>query len=72
MVNNPVLVDTSAWIFALRKDSLPPIKERIDLLLKENTVAIVSMVKLELLGGTKTKGDFSRLKKRLDAFTFGA
>lgn len=67
MANNPVLVDTSAWIFALRKDPLPAIKERIDLLLKEDTVTIVPIVKLELLGGTKTKGDFNRLKGRLDA-----
>jgi len=65
--NKLVLIDTSAWVFALHKNPLPPIKERIDHLLRENTVAIVPMIKLELLGGTKTESEFSRLKKRLDA-----
>ena len=32
------LVDTSAWIFALRKQPVQAIKERIDLLLADNCV----------------------------------
>jgi predicted nucleic acid-binding protein len=64
---NTFLVDTSAWILALRKDFSPGVKERIDHLLKENTVITTGMVKLEILGGTKTKSEFLRLKRRLDA-----
>jgi len=67
MNNNLVLIDTSVWIFALSKNFLPEIKQRVDTLLKENRVAICSMVKLELLGGTRTKKEFERLKSRLDS-----
>jgi len=67
MRNNLVLIDTSVWIFALSKNFLPEIKERVDVLLKENRVAIFPMIKLELLGGTKTKREFEKLKNRLDS-----
>jgi predicted nucleic acid-binding protein len=67
MSNNIFLVDTSAWILALRKDFSLAAKERIDQLLKENTIITTGMVKLEILGGTKTESEFQRLKRRLDA-----
>ena len=67
MSNNMFLVDTSAWIMALRKDFSPQVKERIDHLLKENTIITTGMVKLEILGSTKTESEFRRLKRRLDA-----
>jgi len=62
-----VLVDTSAWIFALKKNPLLPLKEKIDLLLREGLILAFGMIKLELLGGTKSEKEFSRLKSRLDA-----
>ena len=61
------LVDTSAWILALRKDFLPVVKDRIEHLLKENAIVTIGLVKLELLGGAKTEKEFQRLKSRLDA-----
>lgn len=67
MPNNLFLVDTSVWIFALRKDFIPEVKDRIDNLLKENAVITTGIVKLEILGGTKTEKEFQRLKTRLDA-----
>jgi predicted nucleic acid-binding protein len=67
MLSELFLVDTSAWIFALRKDFLPVIKDRIEYLLKENVIFTTGMVKLELLGGTKSENEFHRLKSRLDA-----
>jgi predicted nucleic acid-binding protein len=45
----------------------PTVKDRIDHLLKEDVVITTGMIKLELLGGTKTKSEFQRLKARLDA-----
>lgn len=62
-----VLIDTSAWIFALKKNSFLPLKNRIDALLREDIVVTFGMVKLELLGGTKTRKEFDRLKSRLEA-----
>ena len=67
MPNNLFLVDTSAWLFALRKDFVPKVKDRIDHLLKENIIITTGIIKLELLGGTKTKNEFQRLKTRLDS-----
>lgn len=65
MQDEPFLVDTSAWLFALRKDFMPVIKERVDLLLKENVVLTTGIIRLELLAGTKSKAEYDRLKKRL-------
>jgi predicted nucleic acid-binding protein len=61
------LVDTSVWIFALKKNSNPRLKNRIDRLLEIDEILSFGMIKLELLGGTKTSEEFHRLKKRLDA-----
>jgi predicted nucleic acid-binding protein len=61
------LVDTSAWLFALKKDFIPAAKNRISDLLNENAVITTGIIKLELIGGTRTKTEFQRLKTRLDA-----
>lgn len=61
------LVDTSAWIFVLRKNPYPRLKNRIDRLLEIDEIISFGMIKLELLGGTKTSKEFLRLKNRLDA-----
>ena len=62
-----ILVDTSAWIFALRKNPFIKLKSRIDHLLEIDNVFTLGMIRLELLGGTRTKEEFNRLKNRLDA-----
>ena len=64
------LIDTSAWIFALRKNFHPFIKERIDKILSESDVAINGIIELELLGGAKTESEYNRLKSRLDALYY--
>ena len=67
MSNNLVLIDTSVWILALRKSPLSGVRDEVEHLLAENRVAIVPMICLELLGGTKSLNEFNRLKTRLDA-----
>jgi len=67
MPNNLFLVDTSAWLLALRKDFIPEVKDRIDRLLKEDAIITTGIIRLEILGGTKTEKDFQRLKNRFDA-----
>lgn len=61
------LVDTSAWLLALRKDFVPGAKDRISHLLKEDVILTTGMIELELLSGTRTQKEFQRLKSRLDA-----
>ena len=65
-----ILIDTSVWLFALRKNFNPVIKEKVDLILIESDVAINGMIKLELLGGAKTEQEYNRLKSRLDALYY--
>ena len=67
MLTNSHLVDTSAWLYALRRDFLPAVKDRIDHLLQEDVVVTTGIVKLEILGGTKNEDEFNRLKSRLDS-----
>ncbi len=63
-----VLIDTSAWIFALKKNFHPSIKERIGQILTESDVAINGIIELELLGGAKTEKEYERLKAGLMLF----
>ena len=65
-----VIIDTSAWIFALKKNFHPAIKERIEQILIESDVAINGIIALELLGGAKTEKEYQRLKSRLDALYY--
>ncbi len=43
-----VLVDTSAWIFALKEKPFLPLKEKIDLLLGEGLILTFGMIKAAL------------------------
>ncbi len=59
------LIDTSVWIFVLRKNFIPQLKDRIDTLLKTDTILTTGIIKLELFGGTRTELEYLRLKKNL-------
>ena len=61
------LLDTSAWIPVLRINPLESLRKKVDQLLKENSVAIMPIVKVELLGGTKNEIEFERLNERLSS-----
>lgn len=70
MKDRHVLIDTSAWIFALRKDFIPSIKNKIEVLLRDDLVLTTGIIKLELLGGTKNEKEFQRLKSSLDSLDY--
>jgi len=65
-----VLIDTSVWIFALKKNFHPFVKDKIEKILIESDVAIIGIIELELLGGAKTEKEYDRLKSRLDALYY--
>lgn len=65
MMGSLFLVDTSVWIFALRRSPHEAIRHRIAELLEMDTVATCGLVVLELLGGTANEGEFARLQQRL-------
>ena len=60
-----VVIDTSAWIYALRKQPHPIVRDRVDVLLQDGKVALVPPVRTELLGGTRTDSERERLLRRL-------
>ncbi len=61
------LFDTSAWIQALRRDYDPTAKSLLEKFLDEDRLVIAPVIKVELLAGTRSEGDYLRLKSRLDA-----
>ena len=67
MTTDLYLVDASVWIFALRNNPVQAIKNRVESLLKDDRVAVNLMITMEILSGTKSKTEFSRLSSRLGA-----
>ena len=67
MTDKYVLVDTSAWILALKKSPAVRVRRVIDDLLAVGRIAIIPVIRLELLGGTKSQLEFQRLDRRLGA-----
>ena len=65
-----VLIDTSAWVFALKKNFHPLVKKRIEEILMESEVAVTGVIELELLGGARNEKEYDRLKSRLDALSY--
>ncbi|MDA8104883.1 MAG: PIN domain nuclease [Nitrospiraceae bacterium] len=65
-----VIIDTSVWIFALRRNFLPLVKERVGQALIESDVAINGIIELELLGGVRNDKEYGRLKDRLDGLHY--
>jgi len=59
------LIDTSAWLWALRGDPVPAIQERLDDLLASREAAITGMVQLEVLSGKKTVAEWDDLAAEL-------
>ena len=56
-----VLTDTSAWIHALRPSGNPSIRRQVRDLLTEGRAATCEMIMLELVGGTRTEGEYQEL-----------
>ncbi|MBI5149789.1 MAG: PIN domain nuclease [Candidatus Omnitrophica bacterium] len=65
-----VLVDTSAWIEALRPSGSKGIKEKVDVLLGEDCVATSGIIKLELLSGTRTEKEYHELSEDLQSLHY--
>ena len=62
------LVDTSVWLEVLPPGrGTPALRERIDGLLSADRVATTGMIRLELLGGTRSQEEWERLRELLYA-----
>lgn len=68
-----VLIDTSVWSAAFRKQSvdinLNPFVQELASLISNSRVAIIGPIRQELLSGIKSAQQFKQLKSYLEAFS---
>ncbi len=67
MADGWVLIDTLAWIDALRPTGDPSVRKQVHDLLSEGRAATCEMIILELAGGTRTEGEYQELCEDLEA-----
>ena len=58
-----VLIDTSSWIDALRRDGDPAIKARVGSLLRDGAAAWCDMVRLELWNGLRGAAEKKQMEE---------
>jgi len=63
-----VLVDTSVWSLALRRQAPTAEAEQLASLIRDGLVSIIGPIRQEVLSGISDKAVFERLVARLDAF----
>ncbi len=61
------LIDTSAWILALRKGISSRVTDEVDRRIADNRAATAGIIILELLSGTRTEREYQELKEDLRA-----
>ena len=67
MTEDFLLIDTSAWIWALRPDGMPTIQSRGNQVLAERKGAMTPLILLEILGGAQDEKDYTELSEELSA-----
>ena len=63
-----VLVDTSVWSLALRRNEPGDIEKKLTELILESLVVIIGPVRQEILSGISDKAAYDKLKARLQSF----
>jgi predicted nucleic acid-binding protein len=64
------LVDTSAWLDALRaRAGREEVRERVRRLIAEDRVVVTGVVRTEVLRGTRNEAEYQCLSKMLDALS---
>ena len=69
-MNKKILIDTSLWIEALKKDCPEKIKEMIFKAIDEDNAFITGIIMVELLSGAKTVKKYEQLKNNLEALIY--
>ena len=67
MTDPYVLIDTSAWIEALRTEGVNEIRSLVTDVLKERRGATTGMIVVELLGGARNNREYQELREDLTA-----
>jgi len=69
-MNKKILVDTSLWIEAFKKDCPEKIKEMIFKAIDEDNAFIAGIIMVELLSGAKTVKKYEQLKNNLESLIY--
>jgi len=65
-----IIIDTSAWIIALRRNCPELIKEKVGRIINEDRGAICGIILVELLRGTRTTKEYKELKEELNSLYY--
>lgn len=63
-----ILVDTSVWSLALRRNPSGSHVEKLTRLIMESLVVIIGPIRQELLSGISNKSDFDNLRLKLQSY----
>lgn len=55
------LIETSVWVSIMRTKPVQPLALRVQELLQSEPVATTGMIRLELMGGARTRSEFDKL-----------
>jgi len=69
-MSKKILVDTSLWIEALKKDCSEKIKEMIWKAIDDDSAFIAGIIMVELLSGARTVKKYEQLKNNLEALVY--
>lgn len=69
-MSEKILVDTSLWIEALKKDCPEKIREMIFKAIDEDSAFIAGIIMVELLSGAGTVKKYEQLKNNLEALIY--
>ncbi len=64
---NLILIDTSAWINALRQGGDTLVRNKVDDVLAKDLGATTEMIMLEIMRGARTKRDYEELLEELQS-----
>lgn len=68
MSSSLYLIDSSVWLEVLaRGREAPKLRGRVDQLLEQDRAATTGMVRLEVLGGARSEGEYRRLAELFSA-----
>jgi predicted nucleic acid-binding protein len=66
-----VIVDTTVWSFALRRNHPspnPPVTRQLQTLIRESRITMIGAIRQEILSGVRTPEQFDRIQEELRAF----
>jgi len=68
--NNLVMVDSSLWILALKRNCPASIKQIVGDLLEKDLIGICGLIMMEILQGSKNKKEYNEIAEEMNSLHF--